>query len=241
MNDIVQKEPAQAPEAMTTVIERMATNPDVDVHKLEKMLEMQERIMDREAEQAFNIAMANLRKELPAVLKNKKNTQTNSKYADLDNIKKAVDPLLAQHGFYDRYEDDYPEAGMVGTTCEIVHEQGHSKKNRVQFVLDDKGIKGTTNKTTVHASASSMTYGQRLALCRALGIRISEDDDGNGAGEKITDDQAAEIKQILKDTGSDTKKFLQWAGEKDVDSIPAVKYSRVMARLSEKKKEAKNG
>jgi hypothetical protein len=194
--------------SILSVIERAASDPNVDVAKMKALLDMQIVVMDKQAEIEFNQAMAQLRKELTPIIKNKKNDQTNSRYADLDAIKAVADPLLVKYGFYDRYEEDYPSEGIIGTTCEIVHEKGHSKKNRVQFTLDNMGIKGTVNKTNVHAAASSMTYGQRLSLCRALGIRISEDDDGNLAGaQTITEDQINVLKERLVKSGMDQGKF----------------------------------
>lgn len=221
------------------VIERVALSPDADVHKLEKMLDMQERIMDRQAEIDFNQDMAKLREKLDVVVKNKTNDQTCSKYADLDAIKKKVDPLLNEFGFYDRYEDEYPAVGLVKTTCEIVHKSGHSKKNSVQFDLDDKGIKGSVNKTSVHATASSMTYGQRLALCRALGIRISEDDDGNGTTTFIDTETAAEIDtriRKLKDAKEYTPKFLLYMKVKSIQEIPEKDYLKATNAIKAKEK-----
>lgn len=235
MNEVVKKED----QSFMSIIERVATDPDADVHKLEKLLDMQERVMDKQAEIEFNQDMAKLREELPVIIKNKKNSQTNSTYADLDNIKKHVDPLLTKYGFYDRYEDEYPSEGVVKTTCEIVHKTGHSKRNSVQFVLDDKGIKGSANKTAVHAAASSMTYGQRLALCRALGIRISQDDDGNSARKTLPTERAAELDtriNKLKDAKEYKPKFLGYMKVERVDLIAEKDYLKAITAIEAKER-----
>lgn len=219
-----------------SVIERAASNPDVDVSKMQALIDMKMQVFDKEAEIAFNKAMTELRKDMTPVIKNKSNSQTKSKYADLEAIKKAVDPLLIKHGFFDSYDDDFPEDGVIVTTCILTHEGGHARRNKVRFKRDNVGIQGSKNKTDVHGDASAMTYGQRLSLCRALGVRISEDDDGNAAGNVfITDAQAAKIKELLKETDSNVKGFLDLFGVQDVDSLPEKEFRKANALLITKR------
>lgn len=243
MTQEIQTLTQETPANVLTVIERVALNPAVDVTKMNALLEMQERILDRQAEIEFNTAMSQLRAELNThpVIKSRKNAQTKSSYADLEDVKMVVDPLLTKYGFFDRYEDDYPAEGVVGTTCIITHQKGHKEKNRVQFRLDDKGIAGSVNKTPVHAMASSMTYGQRLSLCRALGVRISDDDDGNIAGSQtVTDEQAIWIEEMITSTNSDKAKFLEYMGAKTIGNIPAVAFQKAKTMLLDKQARAQN-
>jgi hypothetical protein len=229
-------------DGVVQLMERLAVNPDIDVEKFDRMLTMQERILDRQAEMDFNVAMAKLRKELPPIFKNKKNIQTNSTYADLDAIKKVADPLLTKYGFYDRYEDVYPDERTVETTCEIVHESGHSKRNSVRFTLDDAGIKGSINKTPTHATASSMTYGQRLSLCRALGIRLSTDDDGNAMAQAIDTEAAVELDQRinkLADAKAYKPKFLSYMKANSIQEIRAVDYLKAVNAIKAKEDSVK--
>lgn len=219
-----------------SMVERIALSPEANVENIERLYALRERDIARNAEEAFNIAMLQLRGELMPVLKNKQNNQTNSHYADLEAIQKVAHPLLEKYGFYDRYEDDYPAPNTVGTTCEIVHVRGHSKRNRVQFELDDKGIKGTVNKTSPHAAASSMTYGQRLSLCRAIGIRITKDDDGNLAGAKFIDDASIKaIRDLIEETKADEARFLQMMGASNIENILVKDYSMAVNALIAKR------
>ena len=48
------------------LIEKMSINPDVDPSKVEKLLDMQERIYRINAERAFNDAMVKCQQEIPA-------------------------------------------------------------------------------------------------------------------------------------------------------------------------------
>ena len=223
---------------MIAVIEKAALSPEVDALKMEVLLNHQDRIMKKQEEIEFNKDMLTLRGELNEhpVIKSRKNEYTKSSYADLEDVKMAVDPLMTKYGFFDRYEDDYPSEGIVGTTCIITHKAGHKKSNRVQFRLDDKGSSGSTNKTQIHAAASSMTYGQRISLCRALGVRITEDDDGNAGGSQaITPEQSIWIEEMLEATGADKAKFLVYMGVKSIGDIPASAFNKAKTALEGKR------
>lgn len=232
--------PLSKSDRFIAIIEALASNPNIDSSKLEKMMDLQLRIMDKDAEIAFNNDMARLRLEMPTVVKNRDNNQTSSKYADLEAIKKAIDPIMAKHNFYDRYEADYPDENTIGMTCEIIHRDGHTRRNRVQIPKDDKGIKGSTNKTDPHAVASSMTYAQRLSFCNAMGIRVGKDDDGNAAGsQSITGEQTQKIETLLTESQTNKFKFLAFIGAESVDKVLTKDYARAINMLEAKKAELK--
>jgi len=66
-------------------------------------------------------------------------------------------------------------------------------------------------------------------------VFCDEDDDGMKAGHvPITDEQAAEIKDKLRATGSDVKKFLEYLGADSVDEIAAKNYSKAINALNRK-------
>lgn len=220
--------------AMINIIAKAAADPNVDVSKLEKLLDMQERIMTKQAQIDYNNDMLKLKTELPAIIKTKTNTQTNSNYADLESIKDTVDPLLTKYGFFDRYEDDFPSPTRVGTTCILTHRGGHKERNRVEMDLDDKGIKGTTNKTSIHATASSMTYNQRLALCRALSIKVATDADGNLNNSVITQEQLAAINELADKVKADKALFCKAIKVNSLAEIKVKDYGSAIAKLNAK-------
>ena len=55
-------------ETETVVIERAALNPEVDIDKMERLLQMQERVLDRQALMAYSASMAAMQTELPKVV-----------------------------------------------------------------------------------------------------------------------------------------------------------------------------
>ena len=61
MSNVIAKanvHPISETQAIMSVIERVAMSPDADINKLEKMLDMQERVLDRNARMDFDAALA---------------------------------------------------------------------------------------------------------------------------------------------------------------------------------------
>lgn len=89
--------------AIIQVIERAAMNPNVDIDKMERLLQMQERIMERQAKAAYDAAFADMQNDLPEIgerggIKDR-NGNVQSRYALWEDINEAIKPVLAKHGF----------------------------------------------------------------------------------------------------------------------------------------------
>lgn len=166
------------------VIERAALNPDVDVDKMERLLSMQERILERQAEQSFNDSMRQAQIAMPTIDKDADNQQTNSKYARYESMNRAIKPIYTEHGFSLQFgTDDSPLDAHIRIICDVSHSGGHTKRFHYDLPPDGAGIKGTVNKTGVHASASTVSYGKRYLAAMIFNLTIGgEDDDGNAAG-----------------------------------------------------------
>ena len=175
--------PVNETAALMQVIARAASDPNVDVDKMERLLQMQERVRDRAAEQEFAEAMSRTQAAMPPVIKDKQNTQTNSQYASLESIAKIITPIYTGHGFSLSFNTDAsPVENCVRITCDVLHRSGHSKRFTYDAPIDDSGIAGKVNKTPTHARGSSISYGQRYLTKLIFNLRIAgEDDDGNAA------------------------------------------------------------
>lgn len=170
-------------QAMVLTSLQTALEKGVDAESLEKLLNMQERILDRESKQAYTRDMIAVQSEVKRIEKNKENQQTNSKYADLDAVLTAVKPVYTDKGFSVSYGTaDSPHAGHVRVTAEVSHREGWSESHFVDIPLDDEGIKGNKNKTQVHGTASAISYGRRYLLGLIFNLNMGDDDDGNAAG-----------------------------------------------------------
>src|SRR5688500_12111734 len=179
-------QPVSQATALIQVIERAASNPDIDVEKMERLLAMQERIMTQNAKMAFNEAMRLAQTEMPKIKRNKENKETHSKYADLEAVTDAAVPIYTKHGFSLSYgTSDCPIPGHYRVTALCAHVEGFERNYQADVPIDNTGPKGTQNKTMTHGFGSTMSYGRRYMICLIFNITLAnEDNDGNGGGRQ---------------------------------------------------------
>ena len=226
-------------DSLLSVIERVASDPNSDVGKMEKLLDMQERIFDKQNEIAFNNAMMLAQKEMPAIAKKAVNNQTNSSYAKHEHIIAQCSPIWTKHGFSLSFgTDQSPIEGYIRVTCLISHNAGHKRKEYYDLPLDSAGIKGNTNKTGIHASASTLTYGRRYLTCLIFNLATFDDNDGNMPKniEYINEEQAADLDALIDEVEADKEKFLQWCKCDSIDKIPVTKFKACIKALEAKRK-----
>lgn len=167
--------------AIIQVIERAASNPDVDIDKMERLLQMQERILARNAEASFNTALALMQNELPVIDENGairgRDGRVQSRYAKFEDINEAVKPIMRQYGFAISFRTAF-DGGEVVVTGVLTHEGGHREVSSVKLPADASG-----NKNNVQGWGSSISYGKRYAMNALLNITSrGEDNDGAGSG-----------------------------------------------------------
>lgn len=196
--------------AVLSMIERVATNPDADIEKLEKMLDMQERILDRNAEQAFNAAMAKMQGDLPRVARTAKGQS--SRYAPLEDINNRVMPVLQANGFAVTFSVKQLEK-EIRVVTKLIHRDGHSESTEISLPHDTSG-----NKNNVQAVGSSISYGKRYGICAILNISTGDDTDGQHANspvnkalgvDYITLAEVKEIHALFTKAGLTEQQFLQ--------------------------------
>ena len=215
MNDIAVKKSSElttsTDDRLMSIIERVALDPNADVNKLKEMLAMQEHIFDKNAEIEFNAAMTNCQMQMPSVLKESQNQQTHSKYAKLDLIIKVCSPVWTKNGFALSFGTDESKIEHhIGITCVASHSGGFSRNYRWDLPLDDVGLKGSANKTKIHASGSTVSYGRRYLTCMIFNIAVQDDDDGTAGNSfvYINDSQVADIESLIVEVKADRSKFL---------------------------------
>lgn len=198
--------PATESAMMIQMIQRAAADPTVDVDKMERLMQMHERFVDRQASAAFNAAMVRAQQSIKPVVRRAVNLQTNSTYAKLEDIDQAISPIYTAEGFSLSFgTGDSPLAGHVRVVCDVMHDQGHTKQYQMDLPLDATGIGGKTNKTGVHAHGSTNSYARRYLTMNIFNVvMVNEDNDGNGIPKGppdepvITAGQAAQLDALLK-------------------------------------------
>lgn len=164
---------------MVQVAQLLASGVDIDVDKMAKIQEMAERYEDNMARKAFFDSMSAAQAEIEGAVKTKKNIQTNSMYATLENVLEVAKPVYTKHGFSVLFSEGKADKESDIRVCaDVLHRDGHERQYHLDLERDDKGIKGTVNKTSIHGKASTMTYARRYLMCQIWNIP-TPDNDGN--------------------------------------------------------------
>ena len=172
---------SRAADSVLNMIARAASDPAVDIGKLEALMAMQERVLARENARLFASDMAEAQAEMEPVIRDAVNPFIGNKYARLEAIDKEIRPIYTQYGFSVRYRCDACREGAVKVVCIVSHRAGHTEEFPIEAPLDAAGSKGQTNKPAVQAVGSTITYLRRYALTMAFNVVMendSDDDDG---------------------------------------------------------------
>ena len=164
---------------MVSMIERIALDPNSDLSKLEKMLEMKERHEAQQAKARADLAFAKVSAEFPEIPLNGMNEHTKKPYALLRDIIGYTRPVLARHGLALSFSTEVTAQEVI-VTAELSHEGGYTKRNSLPLPRDTGA-----GRNAVQAVGSSQTYGQRYTAQAILGLSLGEDaeDDGNSSGK----------------------------------------------------------
>lgn len=162
---------------------RLALERDMDIAKLEKLLELQQQYEATAARKAYVLAMSELkRNDCPVIVKDRKVSFRNLKgqlveyeHSSLAHIVAQCVAALAKHGFHHEWAVD--QSSGIRVTCKITHRQGHSETTVLSAGPDQSGT-----KNQIQAIASTVTYLERYTLLMALGLAPATDDDGRSAG-----------------------------------------------------------
>jgi len=224
---------------MIAMIERVVMDPSIPIDRLEKMMELKYTLEDRarlaakeeqefQSRKAYFVAMSACQKKLPVVTKTKRNSHTNSNYADLAAIEDQAMPIIHEHGFGVSFQPDgYNEKGELCIKWEISHSDGYVRNGIGEIPVDGVGAKGNVNKTGTQAFGSTATYGRRYLLCMLFNISTGDDRDGNAPAENsqtLSEEQIQQLRDLIEETSADIQICCEkWKVEALVD-LPASKF-----------------
>jgi hypothetical protein len=180
---------------MLQVISQAVMDPRCDVEKMQALLDMQERIEERDSKKAFTVAFNALQAELPIINKDGKidhgegttargNAKLKTRFATYPNLNRVVQAaIMKKHGFTSplRIEPDPSGAMIVISTLE--HVAGHSRTTHFRITADTTG-----GKNNQQGWGSSQQYGMRYNMIALLNIvtEAKEDADNDGFRSRRT-------------------------------------------------------
>lgn len=235
MEDLPERLP-QLPAVVTPydMVTQAVTN-GASVEVVGRLLDLHERWEASRARKAFDAAIADAKAKIPTVAKNREG-HNKTRYADFAAYAAVVDPIISSFGLSYRFRTK--QTDRITVTCILSHREGHSEENELSGPSDKTG-----NKNDIQAIGSTLSYLQRYTLVQALGLAASNDDDGKRSGQTadeaqtLTDDQVSELLELMAETKSDMKVFLQYNKVDRIEDIAAGRFAGLMAKLNTKKAE----
>jgi hypothetical protein len=224
--------------AVMHMIERAARDPAVDIDKLQRLMEMREKIEHQAAERAFNTSMKESQSEMRPVAADAENPQTRSRYATYAALDRALRPIYTRHGFALSFDEaDSPKPEHIRVLCYVTHDAGFTRTYRKDMPADGKGAKGGDVMTKTHATGAAASYGARYLLKGIFNVAVGEDDrDGNVPIEPITEAQVAELVALADEVGADKARFCRHFKIDSFAAIRADKFQAAVSALNSKRK-----
>jgi len=225
-----------------------------DAHKsgtapeaLEKLYALYERMEDRDAAKEFAAAMMRFKAKCPAIAKNKTASIVKKdgghshsySYADLQEIVRIVDPILAAEGLSYTWDSE-DAAGKLKTTCIISHIDGHHQQ--ASWTVTTETNAGMSAQQKV---AAAFTFARRQTLVAALGLTTC-DPDTDGAEvtglRHITQNQVETIQSLLAELKMDEAHFLRmFPGVDSVKKLTTHQYPTAIFALNARKVKSGGG
>lgn len=221
--------------ALLNIVQRS----DIDPDRLEKFMDLQIKLEERQAEKSFNEAMANFQRECPIINKTKKvdfssksGNRTKYDYAPLDEMIHVIKPILTKYGLSYAFdlERDGEENKLLTT---IAHIDGHKKSFSYYFdkLHDDNRMNSSQRRK------SALTFAKRSALENALGVVTQDaDDDAQRAVDNIvTSEQVDEIYNLLRLTDTGQEKFMTAMKIDSIEEMDSALYKKAINMLRRKR------
>jgi len=210
--DLLPAAPDSEPSEITGLI-RLAIERDLDVEKLERLVALRERVMDREAAQAFAGALASFQRDCPPVRRNrtgkivmKSGGSYSYSYADMEQIVRTVSPHAHAHGLSWGFDTEDVADNRLRGIATLRHVLGHSIT--ASHTVPVENVSGMSPQ---QKPGAARMYACRVALTNALGLTTT-DQDGDGqdplAAEPLDAEQVGWIDELLHDLHGDRARFL---------------------------------
>ena len=252
MNEIVtqQVQPLATVEPSITAIIASAVASGRPASELTELLNFARELDKDKARKEFNSAFSAFKAEMPSIQRRHdsqfKTVDRNGvsrvrRFADLEDIAQAIDPVLARHGLSYSWGETKVDSGLMSVPCIVAHSGGHSITGSFPVPVDSKAGCSEAQKYGI-----AHTYARRYSLVSVLGL-TSVDEDMDGAdptiktGPHITDAQAQELNDLLIELADlrkmphdgQIKAFKGWAriGDKPIAELPASQFDKSVATL----------
>lgn len=216
--------------AMDRILTRALEN-DVDMDRLERLIALREKEIERQNYQSFVVDLSAMQREYQKIQKNATNTHTNSQYATLDQYIDAIKETLSKYHFalFSRIKEQSSDSISVEMT--LTHPSGNKIATEGKFPHDTKGC-----KSNIQAVGSAITYARRYLLGMLLNVVSADDDtDGNVPLTSAFPQQISEIRTLMAQTQTEETKILAYAKVNNLADMSDGQAQTVLHLLKDKR------
>lgn len=219
-----------------TELLRLAVEKGTPVEQLKELVDLHERMADRQARQEFITALAKFKAECPPIVHSRQvgfasgqGAKVSYSYTELDELARVIDPVLTANGFSYGW-DQKLDKEFLTTTCTLWHIAGHSRT--ASFTLPTQNNSAASPQQKI---GMADTYAARRSLIAVLGLTTADKDPRVSEIDPtpITEDQVIMIEDLITELQTSTVKFLKFMEVEKIEDIPAVKFNQAMAALKE--------
>jgi hypothetical protein len=204
-----------------------------DLKLLKEAMELQREWEANEARKLFSKDFAAAQAKIIPVVKKKKNSHTNSSYAELSGVIEASQPIYTEYGFSVIFnEADCLVPNCARITAEVLHHAGHSKEFHLDIPLDGAGFKGNANMTPIQGKASSISYARRYLMCMIWNIPTSDIDGNNQIPTALTIEHMKQLKECLNTKEYSNEKFLKYLNIDSLEELTEKDYMKALAAVN---------
>lgn len=194
----------------------MAMDRGYTPEQIAQFMDLRDRHEAREAEKAFNAAMADFKAQPPVIVKDKhvsfasQKGQTDYDHATHFSVTTAIAAALAAHGLSHSWKSEQRD-GKIIVTCTVKHRMGHSESTTMEAAYDASG-----GKNAIQSIGSAKTYLERYTLLGITGLSTQDqpDDDGGASGaavEAVAEKILDSLLENLAATATDEATAALWA------------------------------
>jgi hypothetical protein len=224
------------PDSLLNFIAMALEKPEIDVTKLQALLDMQRQVVADDARVQFNRALHAAQMKMPKVERNGAIDLGKGKpipFATYEDVDAIVRPIEGEFGLSRAFNVKKADTGyvIVGT---LRHVAGHSEET--EFPLPNDAGPG---RNALQAVGSTFSYGKRYITEAMYNIvRKGQDDDGKTGGTLlITADQVKQLRELLKETGTAEPPFLDYLAVEKLEDIEAKDFLKAVNGLLVKRQQ----
>ena len=243
MSELIEQKSTEIAQPQVSPLNALLADPDklkeFPIETVERLFALDVEHQKRKARIEYSKAFNAVQADMTPVRKTAKNTQTGSLYAKLDEVTRMLDPIITKHGMSRSLSEGSTEGDEIEWALTLRHISGHEERHKLTTPIDNKGMAGKTNKTRLHGIFSSSTSAERILLCRAFGVHLVDDDDGNAAAgigvgaEKVSTSESRYLEKLMGFTGGN---LLALYSIEKMSDLPAFQFRAAVRALRSKAK-----